>query len=109
MEIPSVTPTVVRPWTQCQVCRHVWHLTDPETKPRECPNCGTMLWAAARGWKKTRMPTQRVLPAGTVWLVCARCGWQWFVRSGVLPVRCAHPKCGSPYWHRARREPKAAA
>jgi len=102
MEVPAVTPTVVRPWTQCQVCKHVWHLTDAEVKPRECPNCGTMCWAAERGWKKTTMPGRRVLPAGTVWLVCSRCGHQWFVRSGVLPVRCAQPKCGSPYWHRAR-------
>jgi len=109
MTVPRVTPTVIRPWTRCRLCRHVWHLTEPDTKPRECPSCGTTLWAGTR-WKKTAMPTRRTLPTGTVWLVCARCGYQWFVRTGVLPVRCANRECSSPYWHRARvRGVEAAA
>jgi hypothetical protein len=66
-----------------------------------------MLWAGER-WRKTSVPKQGVLPAGTVWLVCARCGYQWFVRSGVLPVRCANRTCSSPYWHRARVRDYAA-
>ena len=106
-ETPEITPTTVRPWTKCQVCDHVWHLTDPAVKPRDCPNCKTTLWAATR-WKRTAMPDTRALPEGTIWLCCARCGHQWFTRSGVLPVRCPHPKCGSPYWHRPRRAKVAA-
>jgi RNase P subunit RPR2 len=98
---PPVTPTVIRPWTRCQVCAYVWHLTDPDVKPRDCPGCKTMLWATAQ-WRKTSIPKQRALPAGTVWLCCARCGWQWFVRSGMLPVRCSRATCSSPYWHRPR-------
>jgi len=99
MTVPRVTPMVVRPWTRCQACEHVWHLTDPAQKPRECPHCGTMLWAGTR-WRKTTQPKR--LPVGTVWLWCSRCGHQWFVRSGVLPVRCANRVCSSPYWHRVR-------
>lgn len=106
---PRVTPPIVRPWTQCRVCRHTWHLTDPAVKPRECAKCGTMLWASVR-WRKVRVPKQQGLPVGTVWLWCSRCGYQWFVRNGVLPVRCANRKCTSPYWHRPRvRGVEAAA
>jgi len=105
---PAVMPVVVRPWTRCVVCKHVWHLTDPETKPRDCPECGTMLWAGSR-WRKTAVPQQKGMPEGTVWLCCARCGYQWFVRTGVLPVRCANRPCSSPYWHRPRRVRKEEA
>lgn len=99
---PGVTPPVVRPWTRCQICSHVWHLSDPATKPRDCPSCKTMLWAAGARWRKTHTPTR--LPAGTVWLFCTRCGYQWFARTGVLPVKCPARPCGSPYWHRPRRQ-----
>lgn len=29
---------------------------------------------------------------------CRKCGFQWISRSEDLPIRCANPKCRSPYW-----------
>lgn len=34
---------------------------------------------------------------------CTRCGYEWYPRSlGRMPLYCANPMCGSPYWNRER-------
>ena len=101
-----ITPTRVRPWTRCRICGHCWHLNEPITKPRDCPGCKSMLWASTR-WKKLDLPVQ--LPEGTIWVTCARCGYQWFRRDGRLPIRCASRPCGTPYWLHPRTQRVAAA
>ncbi len=37
---------------------------------------------------------------------CLRCGHTWPPRKPERPLRC--PKCGSPYWDRARATPASA-
>ena len=39
---------------------------------------------------------------------CERCGHAWQSVGGEPPVRCANPKCKSPYWKTPARK-KAAA
>lgn len=101
-EAQLVTRPWIRPWARCVVCGYIWHLTDPAVQPRDCPRCKTMRWPGER-WRHTRvLPPLTRLPEGTVMVCCSRCGWQWFVRSGVLPLRCARRTCQSFSWHRRR-------
>ena len=39
-------------------------------------------------------------------MVCFRCGHVWSARKGMTPLRCASPKCRSPYWNREKRAKK---
>ncbi len=47
---------------------------------------------------RVRLAAAPTLPSYT----CQRCGWEWYPRRPERPVRCANPKCRSPYWDKAR-------
>ena len=33
-------------------------------------------------------------------VTCLRCGYRWYPHTSRTPIRCANPKCRSPYWNR---------
>lgn len=72
----------LRMW--CSRCRRWIVVPEDRLWDDTCPICDR------------KVPTRR----------CTRCGYEWYPRSMErLPLYCADPCCGSPYWNREQLHP----